>query len=65
MLQGEKAARISSPRKLARKSSILCGESIHSKLSEKDLKDNNFHWFRVELEALRKCVELSNDNFLP
>ena len=38
---------------------------MRSKLSEKNLKDNSFHWFRVKLEALKKCVELSNDNFVP
>ena len=52
-------------RKLAGKCSILCGESMRSKLLGKDLKDNSFHWFRVKLEALRKCVELSNGNFVP
>ena len=56
-------ARISSANffsmKLARKSSILCGESMCSKVSRKDLKGNSFQWFRVKLE-----FEVSNCSFV-
>ena len=38
---------------------------MRSKSSAKDLNDNSFYWFCVKLEALKKCVELSNDNFVP
>ena len=38
---------------------------MRSKSPEKDLRDNSFHWFCIKLEALKTCVELINDNFVP